>query len=63
MGHNYNDLASIGSLLQDNVYMENVRIQSRGKTGSGPCLRRAPRQSNERARHPSAICMMIGRMS
>ena len=58
MGRNYSELAPIGALLKDNVSMERVRIRSPGKIGFGPCPRRVPRRSNERARHPSAICMI-----
>jgi hypothetical protein len=58
MVRNYSELASIGSLLTDNVCMESARIRSPGKTVFGPCPRRAPRRLNERARHPNAICMI-----
>jgi hypothetical protein len=60
MGRNYSELAPIVALLRDNVCMERARIRSPERTGFGPCPRRAPRRSNERARHPSAICMIEG---
>jgi hypothetical protein len=55
MARNYSDLASIDPLRQDNVCTVHVRIRSRGKTGSGPCPRRALRRSSERVHHPNAI--------
>lgn len=59
MGRNYNELASIGPLLQDNVCAEHAHIRSRRNFGSGPCTRRGLRQSNEQAHHPSAIHIII----
>lgn len=58
LGRNYSDLGSIGALLRDNVRMEGARIRSPGKTVFGPSPLGAPQRSNERARHPSAICMI-----
>ena len=61
LGRNYNELASIVALLRDNVCMESARIRSPGKTGFGPCPRRAPLRWNERARLPSADCVILVR--